>query len=185
MLAIGSGLASDQTLERRSEVPVHGGGVRRRDLEVVHQSSSTLPRVCLTALRCFFLSTRSAFAARLGRVGLRLRGAIWAAAIISASRAARVAAVRILRAEAPRGDEQLAGAGDPASGDALQPLVDIGVQAEPEQVDAQLDRGCDLVDVLPAWTRRSEEVFAERVLGNDDVLRPHRPIRRNSRAAAR
>ena len=28
---------------------------------------------CLTALRCCFLSTRSAFAARLGRVGLRLR----------------------------------------------------------------------------------------------------------------
>ena len=45
--------------------------VGRFDPEVVHQSNVTFPRPCLTALRCFFLSTRWAFAALLGRVGLR------------------------------------------------------------------------------------------------------------------
>src|SRR5688572_28419206 len=80
------GLARGQSFERRQEVAVHGRLVGRLDLEVVHQSNCTFPRVCFTALRCFFLSTRCALAARLGRVALRFAWTIWAAAIISATR---------------------------------------------------------------------------------------------------
>ena len=81
-----------------------GGG----DLEVVHQSNVTFPRACLTALRCRFLSTRSALAARLGRVGLRLRWSDMGSGDHFRQPAPRVGAVRLLRAEAARGDQQLA-----------------------------------------------------------------------------
>ena len=56
------GLARYQPLERRGEVAVHGGRVGRGNLEIVHQSKSTLPRARLTTLRWRLLSTRSAFA---------------------------------------------------------------------------------------------------------------------------
>ena len=109
--------------------------------------------------------------------------------------AARVGAVRLLRSETPRGDDELAAAGDAAAGDLLQPLVGVGMKAEPEQVDAKLDRGRDLVDVLPAGAGRGEEGLAERVLRDrqfrsnpsPDGLSRNRQAasRRNSREAAR
>ena len=57
------------------------------------------------------------------------------------------------------------------------------MQAEPEQVDAKLNRGRDLVDVLPAGPGRGEEGLAERILGDDHILRPHRATRRNRPAS--
>src|SRR4051794_979349 len=85
----------------------------------------------------------------------------------------RIGTVRVLRPETACRDEQLASAGHAASGDLFQPLVGVGVQAEPEEVDSQLDRGCDLVDVLPARAACREKGFAEGVLRDVDVLRPH------------
>ena len=61
--------------------------------------------------------------------------------------------VRFLRSEPPRGDQKLARARDAASGNPLQPFVGIRMQTELEQIDAQLDGGRDLVDVLSAGAR--------------------------------
>ncbi len=59
------------------------------------------------------------------------------------------------------------------------------MQAEPEQVDAQLHRGRDLVDVLAARSGRGEEGFAERVLRDGNLVRLHRATRRSCREAGR
>jgi hypothetical protein len=157
-------LARDQPLEGGCQVAVHGRLVRRLDLEVEHQSKFTFPRVCLTALRCRFFSTRSRLAARLGRVGLRFRWTIWAAAIISASLRRASAGSRPESGTAGR-DEKLAAARHPAARDLLQPPVGVGVQAEPEDIDAQLDCGRHLVDILPARAGGREEAFAQCVSG--------------------
>ena len=95
-----------------------------------------------------------------------------------------VGPVRVLRAKAPRGDEKLARARDPAPGDTLKTLVHVRVESEPEQVDAELDRGRNLVDVLPSGSGGGEKTFAERVLRKLDVLRPHRANRQMCLAAA-
>src|SRR6185369_9928804 len=61
-----------------------------------------------------------------------------------------IGTVGLLRTKAARGDEQLARASYTASGNRLQALVRVGMQTEPEQVDAQLHGGRNLVDVLTA-----------------------------------
>ena len=94
-------LARDEALERGREVAVHGPGVRRRDPEVVHQSSSTLPRALLD---------RAALLLLLDALGLRgparprrlahARGDMGRGDHFRQT-AARIGAVRVLRAEAP------------------------------------------------------------------------------------
>ena len=51
----------------------------------------------------------------------------------------RVGTVRILSAEAARRDQQLAGAVHTRTGNLLQPLIGVGVQAQAEQIDPEAD----------------------------------------------
>ena len=57
----------------------------------------------------------------------------WSAALMDSLRwlaiAWAIGAVCLLGAEAACGDDQLARAGDTRAGDALQPLIDVGVKA--------------------------------------------------------
>ena len=72
MLAMPSGSPATSPSSAEARSAVERRLVRRFDLEVVHQSQPHFPAPALTALRPFFSSTRFAFAALLGRVGLRL-----------------------------------------------------------------------------------------------------------------
>src|SRR5690348_5040506 len=99
--------------------------------------------------------------------------------------AARIGPVRFLCAEPASGDDQLAGAGDAASANLLQPFVGVGMKTELEQVDTELDCSRDLVDVLATGSGRREEAFAQRFFGNLNVLRPHLTTRPNNPEAMR
>src|SRR5688572_8168963 len=61
---------------------------------------------------------------------------------------ARVRAVGVLRTVATSGDQQPAARGHLATGNPPQPLVHFGAQPKLEDIQSQLDRGRDLVDVL-------------------------------------
>ena len=98
---------------------------------------------------------------------------------------ARIRPVRVLGAEATRRDEQFAPSRYLVPGDLLQSLISLRMQSEPEQVDAKLDRRCDLVDVLSPRASRRQEALAQRLLGDDHLFRLHGANRRNVREAAR
>ena len=165
MLAIASGSPAVSASARLGQLAVERGLVRRLDLEVVHQSSLTFPRPCLTVPRCFLLSTRFALAARLGRVACASPADMGLGDQFRQPRAAHP------RGWPPgcgtaRGDHDLAGRGHPAPGERLQPLDRRPGAARAEHVAAQLAGGRDLVDVLPARPGRGEEAFPQRVFGN-------------------
>src|SRR4051812_11110555 len=62
----------------------------------------------------------------------------------------RILAVGLLAAIAAGGDHDLALAGHPTAGELLQAREDVRRNPEPIDIDAQLHRGRDLVDVLAA-----------------------------------
>src|SRR5262245_19870000 len=77
----------------------------------------------------------------------------------------RVLAVGLLRAVALRLDHQHALAGEPSAGEPLEPRTHLGGQARrAAHVEAQLDRGRDLVDVLPARAGGADEALLELAL---------------------
>ena len=164
-------LVRGQRVGGRVELPPELGLVRRLDPEVVHQSEAHLPRPCLIEPRCFLASTRFALAARLGLVGRRLAGLTWALLDQFRQPRPRILAIGLLRPVFARGDHDLAGRGHPAPGQRLQPRIDVGREAELEDVAAQLAGGRDLVDVLPARPGRGQEAFFQRVFGK---LKRHR-----------
>src|SRR5580704_7520737 len=83
------------------------------------------------------------------------------------------------------------------AGELHQPDHDVGGEAwAPARVEAQFDRGRDLVDVLPAGTGGADEGFDDLALGNEEIpdfhgstatpsrrqTGPRSPLRRPSRA---
>ena len=186
MLAIASGSPATRPSSAEARSRYMRRLVGRLDLEVVHQSNVTFPRALLD---------RAALALLVDPLGLRgparpRRLALGLDHMGSGDHfrqpAAGIGAVGLLRAEAPRGDESSPPPVTRLPAMLLQPLIGVRVKAEPEQVDAELDRGRDLVDVLPAGAGRGEEGFAERIFR--DVTTSSGRIgatRRNSREAAR
>ena len=60
--------------------------------------------------------------------------------------------------------------GELAAGDVLESVVGIGIEAQREHVDAQLHRGRNLVDVLPARPAGGDEfLLRERERALDDL----------------
>src|SRR3954467_14127614 len=75
----------------------------------------------------------------------------------------RFLAVGFLGAVGAGGEDDLAFVGPAAARQLLQPRVDGRVEAELEDVAAQLHRGGDLVDVLAAGAGRGEELLLQRL----------------------
>src|SRR5690606_17740991 len=79
----------------------------------------------------------------------------------------RIGAVALLGAEADGGDQHLAGLGGAAAGQLEQPFLDrFGERGGVDHIEAQLDAGRDLVDVLPAGAAGAEEAEVQLVLGD-------------------
>jgi hypothetical protein len=119
----------------------------------------------LTELRAFLVSTRFAFAALLGLVLMRFSGRMRAASTSSFSRA-RASARLASCVEAAREDDEFAGGGHPAARQRLEPSIGVGREAQREDIDAELARGCDLVDILAARSRSGEKFLRDRTFGD-------------------
>ena len=85
---------------------------------------------------------------------------------------ARVLAVALLRAEALGADDEHALVRDAPPGEPHQPVAHGERQAAGmAHVETQLDRGRDLVDVLPARPRGADEALLEVALVDRDARR--------------
>jgi hypothetical protein len=74
----------------------------------------------------------------------------------------RILTVAPLRAMTLRGDDQNAVAREPGADEPLKPRAHTLLQRwRSPHVEAKLDRGRELVDILPAWTRRANKAFFE------------------------
>src|SRR5215471_14140200 len=82
---------------------------------------------------------------------------------------ARIDAILRLGAVALRRDHQHAVGGHPPSGEPFEANAHVGRQGRTRDVEAQLDRGRKLVDVLPAGTGRADEAFLEVALVDRDA----------------
>ncbi len=116
------------------------GFVRRFDLEVVHQSQSTFPAPPLDRAALLLLVDPLRLGRPLGRVGLRFGLDDMGIGDHFRQPRAGILAVGLLRAIAPRGDQQFAAGRHPAAGDRLQPLIGRGGEAKLEHIDPQLAR---------------------------------------------
>src|SRR5215471_2929876 len=97
----------------------------------------------------------------------------------------RVGAVALLGAMALRGDDQHAVAGEALAGKPLEPRAHpVGQARRAAHVEAQLHRGGELVDVLPAGPRGADKAFLELALVDLDSADPdHGPAHRLRRSS--
>src|SRR5712691_390979 len=117
-----------------------------------------------------FLAFEAALARAPGRLGRPARDRRHRGALDQLDQPVeRVLAVALLGAVALRGDHQHALVGEPPPGEALEPRAHVSRQRRrAAHVEAQLHRGRELVDVLPAGPRGADEALLELALVDAD-----------------
>jgi hypothetical protein len=136
-----------------------------------HSSSGLALRRRLVVLRLTFASMRRSFEARVGRVAMRGRGTNVARRTSSARRSR--ASSRFCSCVRKRSARMTSTPSrQPPAGKPHQPPADGGRQARRTgDIEAQLDGGRNLIDVLPAGSRGAYELLAQLRLRDIDGAR--------------
>ena len=147
--------------------------------------STTLARPALTSARTLLPSSRRSREARVGRVGLRDRRHFGGAGDELVQARQRVAPVELLAAMALRLDDDDAFVAEAPVGAAEQARLDRLGQRRRGDVEAQVDRARDLVDVLAARALRAHgrDLDLGLVDGDDGRRHGQPPQHRHARRA--